>query len=245
MDRIRTVVIDDEPLALRVIQSHAQKIPFIELVYSTTKAIDALAYLQQNPADLILLDVQMPELNGLQFMKIISGRAKVILVTAYQQYAFDSYEHDVLDYLLKPVSFERLLKAAQKALGQIRAERYFLTRAMPPAGSAPEVPAQADCLFIKTEYRLQKVFFEDILYLEGGKDYVTIFTRTEKILSLAGLTKIQQNLPYPQFMRVHKSYVVALNKIDSIERQRIYIGKVIIPVSDTYKEEFARNINSI
>lgn len=244
MDRIKTVVIDDEPLALRVIQSHAEKIPFIELVYSTTKAIDALAFLQQNQADLILLDVQMPELNGLQFMKITGGRSKVILITAYQQYAFDSYEYDVLDYLLKPVSFERLLKAAQKALGQIQAERYFMTRVVPPS-TIPEAPVQADCLFIKTEYRLQKVFYEDILYLEGGKDYVTIFTRTEKILSLAGLTKIQQNLPYPQFMRIHKSYVVALNKIDSIERQRIYIGKVILPISDTYKEEFVRNINSI
>lgn len=233
MEKIKAVVIDDEPLALRVIQNHAEKIPFLELIYSTTKALEALMYIQENSVDLIFLDVQMPELTGLQFMKVLNGKSRVILTTAYENYAFDSYEYDVVDYLLKPVSFERLLKAAQKAFSQIRAEKQFSTTFEP------------NCLFIKTEYKLQKVYYNEILFMEGGKDYVTIFTETGKILSLASLSKIQQNLPYPQFIRVHKSYIVALNKIDTIERQRIFIGKEIIPVSDTYKDDFAKTIKGV
>ena len=244
MDKIKAIVIDDEPLALRVIQSHAEKIPFLDLVYSTVKVLDALLFLQEGQVDLIFLDVQMPDLTGLQFMKVLNGRAKVILITAYQQYAFDSYEYDVVDYLLKPISFERLLKAVQKASNQIAAEKHF-SSALKPAGLNAEIPVALDGLFIKTEHKLQKLFYSDILYLEGGKDYVTIFTKTGKILSLAGLTRIQQNLPYPQFMRIHKSYIIALNKIDSIERQRIFIGKEIIPIGDTYKDEFAKYIKGV
>lgn len=243
MDKIKAIVIDDEPLALRVIQSHAEKIPFLELIYATTKVLEALTFLQQNQVDLIFLDVQMPELTGLQFMKVLNGRARVILTTAYEKYAFDSYEYDVVDYLLKPVSFERLLKATQKAFHQVRSEKQ-LTNPIDLAENKIETVA-SDCLFLKTEYKLQKVFYSDILYLEGGKDYVTVYTKTGKILSLATLTRLQESLPYPQFMRVHKSFIVALNKIDSIERQRIFIGGETIPVSDTYKDEFAKNVKGV
>jgi len=238
------MIIDDEPLAIKVIQSHIEKINSLDLVFSTTKVMEALAYINTHPVDLIFLDVQMPDLTGLQFMRVLNGRAKVILTTAYQQYAFDSYEYDVVDYCLKPVSFERLLKATQKAFNQVNTAKYLMPYGNPPEGSVAE-QAIPDCLFLKTEYKLQKVFFRDILYLEGGKDYVTVFTLIGKILSLAPLSRLQQNLPYPQFMRVHKSFIVALNKIDSIERQRIYIGKEIIPVSDSYKDEFAKHIKGV
>lgn len=244
MKTLRAIVIDDEPLALRVIESHSKKIPFVDLIYSTTKVLDALAYLQSNPADLIFLDVQMPDLTGLQFMELLEGKAKIILTTAYEQYAINGYKYDVVDYLLKPVSFERLIGAVQKALHQITAET-CLKPEIKDAEPTQESEVLIDCIFIKTEYKLQKIFYDDILYLEGGKDYVTIFTRNGKFLSLAGLTKIQQNLPYPRFMRVHKSFVVALNKIDSIERQRIFMGKEIIAIGDMYKDEFAKNIKGI
>ena len=244
MNKIKAIAVDDEPLALWVINSHAEKMPFMELSYSTTKVIDALAYLQQNHVDVIFLDVQMPELTGFQFMKILNSKAKIVLTTAYQEYALDSYEYDVIDYLLKPISFERLLKATQKAFNQIQTESFF-SSGQRAENIDVDTVAPIDCLFIKTEYKLQKVFYSDILYLEGGKDYVTIFTKTEKILSLAGLAKIQQSLPAPQFLRVHKSYIVALNKIDTVERQRIFIGNEVIPVSDTYKDEFSKSINKV
>lgn len=244
MKTLRAIVIDDEPLALRVIESHSKKIPFINLIYSTTKVLEALAYLQSNPVDLIFLDVQMPDLTGLQFMELLRGKSKIILTTAYKEYAINGFEYDIVDYLLKPVSFERLIKAVQKALNQLTAETYFKS-AIKDAEPNHESEVSIDCIFIKTEYKLQKIFYDDILYLEGGKDYVTIFTKNGKFLSLAGLTKIQQNLPYPRFMRVHKSFVVALNKIDSIERQRIFMGKEIIAIGDMYKDEFAKNIKGI
>lgn len=238
------MIIDDEPLAIKVIQSHIEKITMLDLVFATTKVMEALAYINSHPVDLIFLDVQMPDLTGLQFMRVLNGRAKVILTTAYQQYAFDSYEYDVVDYCLKPVSFERLLKATQKAFNQVNTVKHLMTSANSPEGAVTEQTIP-DCLFLKTEYKLQKVFFRDILYLEGGKDYVTVYTTAGKILSLATLSRLQQNLPYPQFMRVHKSFIVALNKIDSIERQRIFIGKEIIPVSDSYKDEFAKQIKGV
>ena len=244
MEKIKVMVIDDEPLAIKVIQNHMEKIATLDLVFSTTKVMDALAYVNLHPVDLIFLDVQMPELNGLQFMRILNGRAKVILITAYQQYAFDSYDFDVVDYCLKPISFERFLRATQKAFNHVNA-----AKSLPETGATadellPEGPAP-DWLFLKTEYKLQKVFFRDILYLEGGKDYLTVYTTKGQILSLATLSRLQQNLPYPQFMRVHKSFIVALDKIDAVERQRIYIGTEIIPVSDSYKSEFAKHVKGI
>ena len=241
---ISVLVVDDEPLAQRVIKTHAERIPFLKVVFVTTNVLDALTFLQSTPVDLIFLDIQMPELTGMEFMRILPGRAKVILTTAYQQYALDSYDYDVVDYLLKPVSFERMLKAVQKAQNQITAEIALRLSLDNPDAHAPVTPP-AEYIFIKTEYKLLRIMLEDILYLEGGKDYVTIFTGKEKFLSLAGLAKIQERLPYPRFLRVHKSYIISVNKIDAVERQRIYIGKQVIPIGDTYKEEFISQIKGI
>lgn len=241
---ISVLVVDDEPLALRVIKTHAERIPFLKVVYVTTNVLDALTFLQSNPVDLIFLDIQMPELTGMEFMRIFPGKAKVILTTAYQQYALDSYEYDVVDYLLKPVSFERMLKAVQKAQNQLTAESALRLSLDNPDTDA-QVEPSPEYIFIKTEYRLLRIMLEDILYLEGGKDYVTIFTRKEKFLSLAGLAKIQERLPHPRFLRVHKSYIISVNKIDAVERQRIYIGKQVIPIGDTYKDDFTSQIKGI
>ena len=244
MEKIKAMIIDDEPLAIKVIQSHIEKITPLDLVFSTNMVLEALVYINTHPVDLIFLDVQMPDLTGIQFMRVLNGRAKVILTTAYQQYAFDSYDYDVVDYCLKPISFERLLRATEKAFNHVNAAKFAMNSKSVGEGPQSE-QSTIDYLFLKTEYKLQKILFQDILFMEGGKDYVTVFTINGKILSLATLSRLQQNLPYPQFMRVHKSFIVAMSKIDSIERQRIYIGREIIPVSDTYKSEFVKYIKGV
>lgn len=236
---MKALALDDEPLALRVIQSHAAKIPFLELVHSTTNAVEALVRVQEGDIDLLFLDIQMPDLTGMQFMQLIKGKCKVILTTAYPQYALEGYEYSVVDYLLKPISFERFLKAVQKAQEILQAPPQYIVenQALTPIETTS---IAQDFIFVKTEYKLQRVPHADILYVEGGKDYITIHTPKERILSLMTLTKIQEMLPSPQFSRVHKSWLVPINKIDSIERQRIFIGKTIIPIGDTYKDDFMK-----
>jgi two-component system, LytTR family, response regulator len=238
---IKAIALDDEPLALRVIQSHAAKIPFLELAHSTTNVVEALMRIQQGDIELVFLDIQMPDLTGMQFMQLLKGQScKIILTTAYPQYALEGYEYDVLDYLLKPISFDRFLKAVQKTEHALTVSppQYIVdSQAITPIETPQNTP---DFIFIKTEYKLQRVPFSDILYVEGGKDYITIYTPKERILSLMTLSKLQELLPSPQFLRVHKSWLVAVNKIDTVERQRISIGKAIIPVGDTYKDEFMR-----
>jgi two-component system, LytTR family, response regulator len=229
---IRAIAIDDEPLALRVIESHAKKLENLELVRTTTNAIEGLLEAQSGNIDLVFLDIQMPSLTGIQFMQILQGKCKIILTTAYTQYALESYEHDVVDYLLKPISFDRF----QKAVNKVHSENKGISETI----NSSQASHQPDCIFIKTEYKLLKINYSDILYIEGGKDYITVFTKTEKILSLSSLTKLQESLPHPQFLRVHKSYIVALDKIESVERQRIFMGKMVIPIGDTYKDEFFR-----
>jgi two-component system, LytTR family, response regulator len=227
---IKAIAIDDEPLALRVIESHAKKLENLELVRTTTNAIEGLLEAQSGNIDLVFLDIQMPSLTGIQFMQILQGKCKIILTTAYTQYALESYEHDVVDYLLKPISFDRF----QKAVNKVYSENKVISETV----NALQTTHQPDCIFIKTEHKLLKINYSDILYVEGGKDYITIFTKTEKILSLSSLTKLQESLPHPQFLRVHKSYIVALDKIESVERQRIFMGKTVIPIGDTHKDEF-------
>jgi two-component system, LytTR family, response regulator len=233
---IRAIAIDDEPLALRVIEAHAKKLDNLELVRTTTNAIEGLLEAQSGNIDLVFLDIQMPSLTGIQFMQILQGKCKIILTTAYTQYALESYEHDVVDYLLKPISFDRF----QKAVNKVYSENKVISETISPSQAATHQP---DCIFIKTEHKLLKINHSDILYIEGGKDYITVFTKTEKILSLSSLTKLQESLPHPQFLRVHKSYIVALDKIESVERQRIFMGKTVIPIGDTYKDEFFRVVS--
>ncbi|RKR81225.1 LytTR family two component transcriptional regulator [Mucilaginibacter gracilis] len=237
---IRCLVVDDEPLALHILEDYISKVPFLSLVKSTTNPIEALSFVQNGLVDLVFLDVQMPELTGIQFLKIANGKAKVILTTAYSQYALEGYELDVVDYLLKPIAFDRFYKSAQKAQGIIRPSTAV-------AAPAPE-PAQQDLLsdfiFVKTEHKIQKVYLHDILFIEGLKDYISIFTPTERIITLQIMKKMEDALPEKHFIRVHKSYIVALNKIDSIERSRIWIKDKVIPVGDTYRDQFFKIIDA-
>ncbi len=234
---IRCLVVDDEPLALDILEDYISKVPFLHLVKTTTSAIEGLSLVQNDAIDLVFLDVQMPELTGIQFLKIINGKCDVILTTAYSQYALDGYDLDVVDYLLKPIAFDRFYKAAQKVLQSSGNTN----------SSAPEVLSvqkNHDFIFVKTEHKIQKIYLDDILYIEGLKDYISIFTRSERIITLQNMKKMEESLPSKSFIRVHKSYIIALGKIESIERSRIQIGEKIIPIGDTYREYFFKQIEN-
>lgn len=236
---LKIMLVDDEPMALRVLEVHAQKLGFIEVVFTTTSALEGLLYAQQHPVDGVFLDVQMPELTGMQFIPLLVGRPSVILTTAYAQYAVQGYEYDVLDYLLKPISFERFLRAIQK----LQRQRALVDSLAAPTLRSP-VGRPTGVLFIKTEYKLVKVDHDALLYFQGGKDYTTIVTQTETLLSLTSLAQFEQSLPASHFIRVHKSYLVAMHKIESIERQRIFLDKAVIPIGDAYKDAVMRAIGS-
>jgi DNA-binding LytR/AlgR family response regulator len=233
---ITCVVVDDEPPALQLIADYVQRTPFLQLSGQTTDPMTAIDMVQQGMAELLFLDIQMPELTGLQLMKVIGHKCKAILTTAYPDYALDGYELDVIDYLLKPVTFDRFLVAAHKARERI----------IPPA---PVVqPAQAATapayIFVKTEYKIQKIDLADILYLEGLRDYVAIHTRSGRILTQQSMKSFQEQLPENNFIRVHKSYLIALDKIRFIERNRIVIADNYIPVGETYQEAVQRVVRS-
>src|SRR3984885_332735 len=240
---IRFLIVVDDPLALHILEDYISKIPFLQLVKSTTNPIEALSLVQDKAVDLVFLDVQMPELTGIQFLRIANGKAKVILTTAYSQYALEGYELDVIDYLLKPIAFDRFYKAVQKAQSVLQPAQ----AAPQPAQPEPAQPNQQDLLtdfiFVKTEHKIQKVYLNDILFIEGLKDYISIFTAAERIITLQNMKKMEDALPTKYFIRVHKSYIVSINKIDSIERSRIFIGDKIIPVGDTYRDEFFKIVD--
>ncbi|GAA4097542.1 LytTR family DNA-binding domain-containing protein [Mucilaginibacter panaciglaebae] len=241
---LRCLIVDDEPLALHILEDYISKVPFMELVKSTTNPIEALTMVQDGNIDLVFLDVQMPELTGIQFLRIANGKTKVILTTAYPQYALEGYELDVVDYLLKPIAFDRFFKAAQKAQTIIHPSKATASADhLVQQTHQPPNDFMSDFIFVKSEHKIQKVYLHQILFIEGLKDYISIFTSTERIITLQNMKKMEDTLPSQHFVRVHKSYIVALNKIDSIERSRIRIGDKIIPVGDTYRDDFFKIID--
>lgn len=234
---IRCLIVDDEPLALDILVDYISKVPFLELIKATTSAFEALALVQESKADLVFLDVQMPELTGIQFLKIINGKCNVILTTAYPQYALDGYDLSVSDYLLKPIAFDRFYKAVQKVQGG-------LTQRLAVQENVQGVQNSNGFIFVKTEHKIQKIYLNDILYIEGLKDYISIFTHSERVITLQNMKKMEDVLPAGHFIRVHKSYIIALDKIESIERSRILIGEKIIPIGDTYRDPFFKMIEN-
>jgi two-component system, LytTR family, response regulator len=222
---IRCIIVDDEPLAVGLLADYVQKTPGLETVLRTTHVLEALQAVQEGKADLVFLDIQMPELTGIQFMKIIRNTCKVILTTAYPQYALDGYEYDVIDYLLKPITLDRFMIATQKAK-----DRLF-------APAPPALPPPIQHIFLKTEYRIQKVDLSAIFYIEGLRDYIAVHTPAGRILSLESMKNMEAILPEDQFIRIHKSYIINRDKIDFIERGRIIINKEYLPIGDTFREK--------
>jgi DNA-binding LytR/AlgR family response regulator len=232
---IRCIVIDDEPLAVKLLSDYIRKTPALELVFTTTKVLDAFPLVQDGKADLLFLDIQMPELSGLQFMNIIGNNCKVIVTTAYNEYALQGYEHDVVDYLLKPITFERFMIALQKA-------RLRLQEVAPVAASGP---ATDQYIFVKTEYRIQKIELRSILYIEALRDYIAFHTTGDKILSLETMRRMEEVLPTQQFIRIHKSYMVNKDNIDFLERGKVVVKGAYLPVGDTYKENLLLRVKPV
>ena len=225
---IRCLIVDDEPLAINLLKEYLSKVTDLELVKATTDVFDALKIAQDEKIDLIFLDIQMPELTGIQFMKIMNGRSSIILTTAYQEYALQGFEYDVVDYLLKPFSLERFIIAVNKAKNKIENRR--------------SEPLAADFIFVKSEYRMVKIALKDILYLESLRDYVAIHTPKEKILTLQSLRSFEEQLKSHSFIRVHKSYIVSIDKIKAVEKKQLIIENAYIPIGETYLESFRQKM---
>lgn len=234
---IRCLAVDDESYASDIIATFINKTPFLELVGTTTNAFEALNLVQEGKVDLVFLDIQMPELTGIQFLKICGGKCKVILTTAYPEYALEGFDLDVVDYLLKPISYERFYKAATKAQQIISPAQYDLINVPPPASSN-------DFIFIKgdTKNKFIKVNYDDILYIEGLKNYVSVYTASQRIITYQALRELEVDLPQPPFYRIHKSYIISLEKIKMIDGNTVYINDQSIPIGETYKEAFFKII---
>jgi DNA-binding LytR/AlgR family response regulator len=232
---VNCIAIDDEPLALDIIREYCTKVPFLNLLESFSNPVDSIQYLMNNEVDLMFLDIQMDQLTGIQLLNVLKTKPMVIFTTAYDSFALQGYELDAIDYLLKPISFERFMKAVDKVYDKLQMKHHV----------KPEIPEQIqplapkdDYIFIKTEFRYEKVDFNDILFIEGKGDYLCIVTTKKKIMTLQGFKKMEDSLPHNNFCRVHKSYIISIDKIESIERNRIKIKDNYIPVSDSYKDCF-------
>ncbi|MDR1919772.1 MAG: LytTR family DNA-binding domain-containing protein [Tannerellaceae bacterium] len=229
-------IIDDEPLAVSLLESYVNKTPFLKLEGSYHSAVDALARLSEQAVELLFLDIQMPELNGLEFSRIIGNDTRIIFTTAFGQYALDSYKVNALDYLLKPISYSDFLQSANKALQWYE----LLHKQDGKTAEASVAKVEAETIFIKSEYKLIQVELRKILYIEGLKDYIKIYTEGEPrpIISLMGMKTMEDLLPASRFIRVHRSFIVQPEKIKVIDRNRIVFGKEYIPISESYRQKF-------
>lgn len=223
---IKCAIIDDEPLAAGLLKSYAIKTPFLNLVGTYGSALEAMKELRDNPVQLLFLDIQMPELSGIEFAKILPSNTKIIFTTAFQQYAIESYKVSALDYLMKPISYDDFLKAANKALDWFGANQQHTTT------------VRDRFMFVKSDYKLIRVSLDDIQYIEGLKDYVRFYLEDgSRIMSLMNMKKLEDYLPHPEFLRTHRSWIVHMPKASLVDRLRIVFGETLIPISDSYKED--------
>ena len=238
---IKCAIVDDEPLAVELLASYVSKIPFLELCGKYTNATDALHGINEQPVDLMFLDIQMPELNGLELSKMVPESTRIVFTTAFDRYAVDSFRVNALDYLLKPISYADFLEASNKAM-----QWFQLVQQNEQPAAAPAVEEEPRSIFVKSEYKLLQINLDDIRYIEGLKDYVKIYTEQSPhpILSLMNMKAIEQLLPTSRFIRVHRSFIVQKSKIREIERNRIVFGDVYIPIGDSYKQAFQDFINA-
>jgi len=232
--KINCIAIDDEPLALEIIKDYCSKVSFLNLTQIFVNAVESIEYLRNNKTDLIFLDIQMEELSGIQLLNAIKNKPYVIFTTAYDNYALQGFELDVVDYMLKPISFERFIKGVNKVCERMQLESNLSSPGEPKKMTSSE----SSFFFVKTETRMERIENNDVLYVEGMSDYWRIVTKTRRIMTLMNAKKLEEVLHEPQFCRVHKSFFVALDKIESIERNRIKIGDKYIPVSETYHKTF-------
>jgi len=230
---MKCIAVDDEPLALALLQDNIRQVPGLELVASCSTAMEALKVLNEQEVDLIFLDIQMPGLTGLQLLQTLPVKPMVILITAYEKYALEGFNLDVIDYLVKPVPFERFLKACNKALDFYRLKK--------------NVPAESttwpEYFFVNAEYGLVKIVFTDIRLIEGLKDYLKIhMTEAKPLIIRMSLKSIEEKLPPGKFFRIHKSYIISVKHITTIRKNSVFLGDLELPLSDLYKEDLMREI---
>ncbi|MFD2914076.1 LytR/AlgR family response regulator transcription factor [Psychroserpens luteus] len=235
--KITCVIVDDEPMALNLVESYVEKTPFLELKQKCSSAIEAMEFIKEHPVDLLFLDIQMPDLTGIEFSKMLPKDTRVIFTTAFDQYALDGFKVEALDYLLKPFDYAEFLAAANKA------NTWF---ELVKGKSQHNIFEEKEFLFVKSEYKQLRIKLADVLYFEGLKDYIKIWLKDnpKPILTLMSLKSLEEELPDAQFMRVHRSFIVCLDSIDVIERSQIIINEQRITVSEQYKPKFLKFVNN-
>ena len=223
---ITCAIIDDEPLAAGLLESYAKKTPYLNLAGTYNSAVQAMKDLRENPVQLLFLDIQMPELSGIEFAKILPRETRIIFTTAFPQYAIEGFRVNALDYLLKPISYNDFLKATDKALEWFN------------VAQRQDVYRRDRFMFVKSDYKLQRVCLDDILYIEGLKDYVRFYLKNdEKVMSLMSMKKHEEYLPKPEFLRTHRSFIVHMTETPLVERFKIVFNGIQIPISDNYKDD--------
>ncbi|MFA5010869.1 MAG: LytTR family DNA-binding domain-containing protein [Ignavibacteria bacterium] len=231
---IKCIAVDDEPLALDIIKDYIAQVPFLKLLKTFNDGISALEYLTSNNVDLLFLDIEMGGLSGTQLLKTLQKPPKVIMTTAYRNYAADAFDLDVTDYLLKPFSFERFHKAVDKTCELLKSEQIQ---------SSPQLSSN-DYFFVKSDGKMIKVNYDDILYIEGMSEYIVLKTKSGSIITLQSFKNIEKTLPQSRFFRIHKSYLVSLDKVESVKGQSVFIANKELPIGDKYKESFYSAIES-
>ncbi len=239
---IKCVIVDDEPSALDILKIYVDKIPYLDLVFASTDAIAALTFVKTNPVDVVFLDINMPDISGLDFAKLAKGKAKIIFTTAYAEFALESYKYEALDYLMKPISFDEFLNASQKMLSVVNTQAKKVEQ-------EPSKEDTEDYIFVKTEHKgkLSKILFKDILYIESQKNYVAIYTTDkEQIITLLTMKDIKDRLPSDAFFRSHKSFMVSLDKIKALDGNEIILQNVKdrIPLGATYRDALFLRLGS-
>lgn len=229
---MQCIAVDDEPLALQIVEDYISKIPFLELIGSFSDALEAIEYLGKHNVDLIFLDIQMPNLTGIEFINTIKQPPLFIFTTAYNQYALKGFELSAIDYLLKPFGFERFLQASNKA------HEIFQLRNKGKSSPSLEKGPQLDYILVKADYQTIRINFDDIYYIESMADYIRIYTANKKITALATLKGVMDILPDKLFMRIHRSYIISLNMIDSFNKRNVQLGEYTLPIGETYRNDF-------
>jgi DNA-binding LytR/AlgR family response regulator len=238
-DKIACYVIDDEPLAVEILEEYIRKVPFLALIGSFHSAVDASGKMKTDKPGLLFLDVNMPDIDGLSFIGMLNPRPAIVLTTAHDEFALQAYDLEVADYLLKPISFDRFYRSALRLYDLLK------TSALAEKETPGESQHNKQYIFVKVGHRIQRILLNDIVFIQGMKDYLQIHTVKEKIMTLSTFAKMEDHLRSNRIVRVHKSYMVAIDKIDHIERNRIFIRDQIIPISETYSEGFFKMISEI
>jgi two-component system LytT family response regulator len=233
---LNCAIIDDEPLAREGLSNYVREVDFLNLIKTCENPVELMNLLDEQPIDLIFLDIQMPKMNGIDFLKIVQSQTMVIVTTAFSSYALESFQLDVLDYLLKPFTFDRFFKSVNKAKDYYQ----LIKRPLDPGQS--QTKEKIDYFFIKCGSKYEKIYFDDILYIEGMQNYITIYTRKSKYITLLYLKNLEENLDNKSFIRVHKSYIVSIDKIEGVDGNEIFIESSRIPLSRNYRNQVMEQV---